>query len=111
RSPDYLCAVLFLDLDGFKIINDSLGHLVGDQLLVGVAKRLTTYLRADDTAARFGGDEFAVMLNDFRDMSALPELVDRIQTHLAQPFVLDGHEVVVTASIGIAVNLIQYEHV
>jgi diguanylate cyclase (GGDEF)-like protein/PAS domain S-box-containing protein len=111
RHPEYLCAVLFLDLDGFKIVNDSLGHLVGDQLLVGVAKRLTTYLRADDTAARFGGDEFAVLLNDFRDITALPELVDRIQTHLAQPFVLDGHEVVVTASIGIAVNLIQYEYV
>jgi len=111
RCPDYLCAVLFLDLDGFKIVNDSLGHLVGDQLLTGVAKRLTTYLRADDTAARFGGDEFAVMLNDFRDMSALPELVDRIQAHLAKPFQLDGHEVVVTASIGIAVNLTRYEHV
>ena len=111
RYPDYQCAVLFLDLDGFKIINDSLGHLVGDQLLIGVAKRLTTYLRADDTAARFGGDEFAVLLNDFRDITALPELVDRIQAHLAQPFQLDSHEVVVTASIGIAVNLTQYEQV
>jgi diguanylate cyclase (GGDEF)-like protein/PAS domain S-box-containing protein len=111
RYPDYLCAVLFLDLDGFKIVNDSLGHFIGDQLLIGVAERLTTSLRTDDTAARFGGDEFAVLLNDVRDMAHLPDLVDRVQTHLAKPFQLNGHDVVVTASIGIAVNLTQYEHV
>jgi diguanylate cyclase (GGDEF)-like protein len=109
RDPDYRCAVLFLDLDGFKIINDSLGHFIGDQLLICVAERLRTSLRSDDTAARFGGDEFAVLLNGIGEMPHLLELIDRIQHQLATPFHLDGHDVVVSASIGITLNLAHYD--
>jgi diguanylate cyclase (GGDEF)-like protein/PAS domain S-box-containing protein len=108
RDPDYRCAVLFLDLDGFKIINDSLGHFIGDQLLICVAERLKTSLRSDDTAARFGGDEFAILLNGVGEMPHLLELADRMQSHLATPFHLDGHDVVVSASIGITINLAHY---
>jgi diguanylate cyclase (GGDEF)-like protein/PAS domain S-box-containing protein len=108
RDADYRGAVLFLDLDGFKIVNDSLGHLVGNELLIGIAQRLTTSLRADDTVARFGGDEFALLLNSINDQPDLPDLIGRIQASLATPFQLLGHEVVVTASIGVATDLSTY---
>jgi diguanylate cyclase (GGDEF)-like protein/PAS domain S-box-containing protein len=94
-------AVLFLDLDGFKLVNDSLGHLVGDQLLQVVAERLRSSLRAVDTAARFGGDEFAVLLTD-----PVPEdllvVTRRIQDGISAPVTLGDQEVSITASIGIA---------
>ncbi|HET9058570.1 MAG TPA: EAL domain-containing protein, partial [Acidimicrobiales bacterium] len=109
RSPGYEYAVLYLDLDGFKVVNDSLGHLVGDKLLVKVAKRVAGHLREADTAARFGGDEFAVLLHHVPDFGAVERIVSRLQTDLAEPYALDGHEVVVTASIGIASSSNSYD--
>ncbi len=100
-------AVLFLDLDGFKVVNDSLGHLAGDELLQVVGERLRADLRAVDTAARFGGDEFAVLLTD-----PVPEdllvVASRIQRRIAAPVLLGDHEVTVTASIGITTSATPY---
>jgi diguanylate cyclase (GGDEF)-like protein/PAS domain S-box-containing protein len=110
RRPDYEYAVLWLDLDGFKVVNDSLGHLVGDLLLVRVAERIRSHLREVDTAARFGGDEFAVLLHHVSDFSLVEKVVHRLQESLSVPFDLDGHEVVVTGSIGIATSATKYEN-
>jgi diguanylate cyclase (GGDEF)-like protein len=94
-------AVLFVDLDDFKRVNDSLGHAVGDALLITVAERLRGCLRPDDTAARLGGDEFAVLLEQ-ADADGAALVAQRILAHLAEPFDLDGTTVLVRASIGIA---------
>ena len=96
-------AVVFLDLDGFKLVNDSLGHLAGDRLLMQVGERLRNGLRPADLAARFGGDEFAVLLLDI-EPSAIRPIVERMQESLAAPTDLDGHQVVVTASVGITTS-------
>ena len=96
-------AVVFLDLDGFKLINDSLGHLAGDQLLQAVGERLRSDLRSVDTAARFGGDEFAVLLFGLK-AEAVASIVERLQEEIAVTVVLGGHEVSVTASVGIATS-------
>jgi diguanylate cyclase (GGDEF)-like protein/PAS domain S-box-containing protein len=109
RRDDRLFAVLFLDLDRFKIINDSLGHLVGDQLLVGIARRLETCLRPGDTVARLGGDEFTILLEDLNGASEAIEVAERLQKALARPFNLNGHEVFTTVSIGIALSATGYE--
>ncbi|WP_182112940.1 MULTISPECIES: EAL domain-containing protein [unclassified Actinotalea] len=103
RRPTTRFAVVFLDLDGFKLINDSLGHLVGDQLLAEVGGRLRDDLRSVDTAARFGGDEFALLLYDL-DHDAVLSVVERLQRRIAVPVVLAGQEVAVTASVGIATS-------
>jgi len=95
-------AVLFLDLDNFKTVNDSLGHAAGDQLLVAVADRLRACLRATDTAARLGGDEFAVLVEDVSDEREVVEAAERLTAALQQPFVPGGREIFVSASIGIA---------
>jgi diguanylate cyclase (GGDEF)-like protein len=97
--------VLFLDLDGFKPVNDSLGHLAGDRLLVEVARRVRGCLRRGDTAARLGGDEFAVLLADLGDVRRAERIARRILLALAEPFTLLGKEVFVTASVGIASGL------
>ena len=102
-------AVLFLDLDRFKVINDSLGHAIGDQLLVGIARRLETCLRPGDTVARLGGDEFTILLEDVTDAREVTAIAKRIQKELALPFNLGGHEVFTTASIGIAPSTTGYE--
>jgi diguanylate cyclase (GGDEF)-like protein/PAS domain S-box-containing protein len=102
-------AVLFLDLDRFKVINDSLGHAIGDQLLVGIARRLETCLRPGDTVARLGGDEFTILLEDVRESREVTAIAQRIQKELALPFNLGGHEVFTTASIGIAPSATGYE--
>jgi diguanylate cyclase (GGDEF)-like protein len=97
-------AVLFLDLDRFKVINDSLGHSVGDQLLVAVANRLRSCLRGQDVAARLGGDEFTVLLEDVNDVQDAARVAERILAAMEAPFLLDGQEVFVTTSIGIALG-------
>ncbi|MEJ3744662.1 EAL domain-containing protein [Actinomycetes bacterium KLBMP 9797] len=94
-------AVLFVDLDGFKVVNDSLGHTAGDGLLVQVANRIVASLRADDTAARFGGDEFLILLDGVAEPYTPARVAERLHAALARPFRLHGQDVVVTASIGI----------
>jgi len=95
-------AVLFLDLDGFKTVNDSLGHSAGDRLLIGVAERLKEVVRASDTPARLGGDEFAVLLEDLESDEQFVEIAERLLSLFEQPFTIDGTEVRASASIGIA---------
>jgi diguanylate cyclase (GGDEF)-like protein/PAS domain S-box-containing protein len=118
RHKDYWFAVLFLDLDGFKMINDSLGHLVGDQLLVGVASRLEKCLRATDTVARLGegfivarmgGDEFTVLLDDLKDPGDAKLAAERLMKSVTAPFMLGGREVFTSMSIGIALSNPGYE--
>ncbi len=109
REPERLTVVLFLDLDRFKIVNDSLGHLVGDELLIQIADSLTAVLRPADTIARVGGDEFAILLEGGRDVNDAVRVADRIHDRLAEPINLGGHEVYITASIGIAVHTPEYE--
>jgi diguanylate cyclase (GGDEF)-like protein/PAS domain S-box-containing protein len=109
REPERLTAVLFLDLDRFKLVNDSLGHLVGDELLVQISGCLASALRPSDTIARVGGDEFAILLEGGRDVSDAVRVADRIHEHLSEAINLGGHEVFVTSSIGIAVHTPEYE--
>ncbi|HEY6779616.1 MAG TPA: EAL domain-containing protein [Thermoleophilaceae bacterium] len=96
-------AVIFLDLDDFKTINDSLGHAAGDEVLVAVAKRLAATIRASDTAARFGGDEFALLLEDVESVQEAADTAERIMEAVTQPLSLAGKELTVHCSIGISV--------
>lgn len=102
RRKNYMFALLFVDLDRFKVINDSLGHGVGDELLLALARRLETCLRAGDTLARLGGDEFTILLDAINDPADAERVAERIQEVLSQPFKLAGHELTMSASIGIA---------
>jgi diguanylate cyclase (GGDEF)-like protein len=95
--------LLYLDLDGFKPVNDEFGHDVGDQLLVAVARRLNACTRADDAVARLGGDEFAVLIDSQTAPHDAEKVSDRLATALTEPFVIDGHELHLGASIGRAV--------
>jgi predicted signal transduction protein with EAL and GGDEF domain len=128
RQPDYRFAVLFLDLDRFKVVNDSLGHVAGDQFLIEIARRLTACVRRtdvvvrhegqhilptpttndDDTIARLGGDEFTILLDDIRDTSDPLRVAKRIQQALTEPFILSGQQLVTTASIGVALSTTGY---
>jgi diguanylate cyclase (GGDEF)-like protein/PAS domain S-box-containing protein len=96
--------VLFMDLDNFKVINDSLGHKAGDQLLVAVAERLKTSLRHEDTAARLGGDEFTILVEDISSVGEVVQIAERIAEILRPPFPLEEQEVFATVSTGIALN-------
>jgi diguanylate cyclase (GGDEF)-like protein/PAS domain S-box-containing protein len=108
RRDDYLFAVLFLDLDRFKDINDSLGHYVGDQLLIAIANRLQKDLRTTDTVARFGGDEFVILLEDISDISDATRIADQLQNELTNSNHLIEHDVFITTSIGIVLSVTGY---
>jgi diguanylate cyclase (GGDEF)-like protein/PAS domain S-box-containing protein len=119
RRPETLFAVLFLDLDGFKLINDSLGHTVGDKLLIGLANRLEHSLRQTDTVtrldesftiARLGGDEFAIILSDLTTPEDATLVAERLLKELSQPFVIDGKELFSSMSIGIALSTLANEN-
>ena len=104
RETNPLFAVLFLDFDRFKVINDSLGHAEGDKLLIAVAQRLETTLRSSDLIARLGGDEFTILLNELDEASHASQIATRIQELLKAPFELEGGEIYMSASIGIALG-------
>lgn len=110
RRPDYLFSVLYLDIDRFKYINDSLGHLFGDRLLIKFAETIKTCLRDSDTVARMGGDEFAVILDDVNELDYTSTVVDRITTTLKQPLNINGHEVYSNVSMGIVTDCRSYEN-
>lgn len=111
RSKEYMFAVLFLDLDRFKVINDGLGHVVGDRLLATVAERLATCVRATDTVstgagtlARFGGDEFVILLDGVKSVADVTLVGERIQDAFKEPFRVDAHEIFTTTSVGIVIS-------
>lgn len=95
-------ALLFIDLDGFKAVNDGLGHAVADRLLTVVAARIATCVRAEDIASRYGGDEFVVLLTNFNDVAIAVGIVEKIRDHLGERYSIDGNDVHVSASIGLA---------
>ncbi len=103
------CAVLFIDLDRFKVINDSLGHHIGDELLVAIAQKLNHITRPEDMAARLSGDEFVVLLNDITGIDQAIQVADRLLVELRQPFALNDHDVFVTVSIGIALCTLRHQ--
>jgi diguanylate cyclase (GGDEF)-like protein len=104
RQPGHVYTVLWLDLDNFKRVNDTLGHLFGDQLLIEVADRIRAHVRESDTAARYGGDEFLVLLQDAKDAATVEGVVQRLSEHLRQPYVLRGETVSISVSTGVAVG-------
>jgi diguanylate cyclase (GGDEF)-like protein len=97
-------AVLFLDCDRFKVVNDSLGHLVGDELLIAIARRLESMLTSQDILARLGGDEFAILLHSIQESHQAAQVAEKILQQLSQPFQLSRYEVFINASIGIAIG-------
>jgi diguanylate cyclase (GGDEF)-like protein/PAS domain S-box-containing protein len=101
-------AVMFLDLDRFKAVNDNLGHASGDELLVRVAARLRACVRPEDTVARFAGDEFAILLEDVTNISDVTRIAERAQHDISLPVELNGHEIFVSASIGIAFGTLDH---
>ncbi len=109
EHPDYQFAVLFLDCDRFKVINDSLGHLVGDELLIAIARRLEASLSQSDILARLGGDEFAILLGDMENPDSATRVARGILKELSFPFQLQRHEVFINASIGIALGNLNYD--
>ena len=118
RRSHGMDAVLFLDLDRFKLVNDSLGHVIGDQLLIGIAQRLDACLRSSDTLARLdgehtiarlGGDEFTILLESIRHAADASAVAERIHRELATPFYIAGHEVFASASVGIVTSVHGYD--
>ncbi len=110
RAGHNLFAVLFIDLDRFKIINDSLGHAIGDQLLIEISNRLQRCLRPGDTVARLGGDEFTILLEDIKDINEALVVAQRVQQEVSQHCELEGYDTFTTASIGIALYKPDYHH-
>jgi len=111
RAAEPRYAVLFIDLDGFKLVNDSLGHLVGDQFLVAISSRLHAQLRPSDVLARLGGDEFAVLIEDFTAPDEVCAITERLQRSLRDPIRLQGRELYASASIGVVLGGLHYETV
>jgi diguanylate cyclase len=109
RAELHSVTLLYMDLDGFKPVNDEFGHDVGDQLLVAVAKRMAACTRSDDTVARLGGDEFAVLIDSQTGAGDAEEVSDRLAAALTRPFMIDGHRLRLGASIGRAVFPIDAE--
>jgi len=109
RYPDQMFAVIFIDLDRFKVVNDSLGHLVGDQLLIQIAQILLRHVRTVDTVARLGGDEFVILLDRIVNLNEAIHVVERIQADIKTPFSVMGHTLFSTASLGIALASPQYD--
>ena len=110
NNDKYLFAVLFLDLDRFKVVNDSVGHLVGDKLLIEIARRLEKSIAPTDTVARLGGDEFTILLENISSKSQATLVAESIYQILTFPFNIDGYEIFSTASIGIALSSAGYEN-
>jgi diguanylate cyclase (GGDEF)-like protein len=109
RHPNHRFAVLFIDLDRFKMINDTLGHHAGDQFLIEISRRLRDCVRDNDILARLGGDEFVVLLDSLQSPDDIEEIATRIITSIAQPFELSGHTLYSNASIGIAQSRVSYK--
>jgi diguanylate cyclase (GGDEF)-like protein/PAS domain S-box-containing protein len=109
RRKDYYFAVLFLDIDRFKLVNDSLGHSVGDSLLNAFARRIQDSLRDIDTLARLGGDEFVIMLEDIEDSNYASMVAERLQQELKRAFIINGKEVYAPASFGVVLNTKEYD--
>ncbi len=101
RKPDKLAAVLFLDLDNFKFVNDNYGHGCGDELLIRIAEILKNCLRPEDTVSRFGGDEFAILIDNMDSLSDPNQIAERIQSGLSSPIEIENKKLIVSASIGI----------
>ncbi|ESA34246.1 response regulator receiver modulated diguanylate cyclase phosphodiesterase with pas pac sensor [Leptolyngbya sp. Heron Island J] len=110
RSPDYQFAVLFLDLDNFKVINDSLGHFFGDELLLVIAKKLTQIVREMDLVVRLGGDEFVILLEEIYGIREAVRIAERLFKSLCIPIKLASREVFTSASIGIVLSAVSYQH-
>ena len=109
RRDDYRFAVLYLDIDRFKLVNDSLGHSVGDRLLAAFANRIQESLRDIDTLGRFGGDEFVILLEDIENSEYASGVADRLQQGLKRPFMIEGKEVFAPASFGVVLNTSDYD--
>lgn len=109
RRENYLCSVLFLDLDRFKLINDSLGHIAGDSLLVEVANRLRECLRSEDTIARLGGDEFVILLDNIKSAEDSVNIAKKILNTFRKSFMIDGQEIFSSVSIGIVLGGPEYD--
>jgi len=110
RRKNYFFAVIYLDIDRFKLVNDSLGHNIGDKLLVEFAKRIQDLLRDIDTLARFGGDEFVILLEDIEDENYALEITKRLQKSLKSPFEIKGNDIYAPASFGIVLNTRIYDN-
>ncbi len=109
QVPDQQSALLFLDLDQFKVVNDSLGHLTGDQLLVWVAHKLTQVVRTTDIVARISGDEFVILLENLEQQDQAIQVAERILEELREPFMLEQREIFITSSIGIVMDFRNYQ--
>ncbi|MGL4502085.1 MAG: two-component system response regulator [Planktothrix sp.] len=109
REPNYQFGVLFLDCDRFKVVNDSLGHFAGDRLLIAIARRLKTHLASTDMLARFGGDEFTILLENIQNIDDVSRLAQKIQTSMSWPFQFEEQELFINASIGIVVGNKTYQ--
>jgi diguanylate cyclase (GGDEF)-like protein/PAS domain S-box-containing protein len=109
RRQSYMFAVLFIDLDRFKIVNDSLGHAIGDQLLITISQVLKSSVRNTDTVARLGGDEFTILLDDLQHPDDASNLAQRLLSHFTAPLQIEGHTVFTSASIGLALSNPTYE--